>query len=845
MSNTFNPDDYKFNDSSEVQDSTSDSDVEKAVVSRTMKARGKVRTFKDDMKYSSASESAGFSSMSAGGSMSSSAGLASDATRAAQEASAINAMRSSKITVGNREYTPGMGSKGVGGLNGSDGVFPGQNAVQQNSSMARAKAARVFGAMSEMAGKAKDSVERNASKIKSYGDKFSFEDDGQDGAKEALNDSKSKAGDIGGSVSDGVRRTAAAISSARDRARQAKQAQLDKQLAAAQAQAQAQAKLNQDSRFTNKSDKFSDGFSKFSSKDRFDDKNGRFTAETDDRGLYKAKPDKADIEKAVTAKNIDKFNADKASGYDIAKGGKDNDFERKKNKYADRFIDPEQKKLDAQKANQLALNNDAKSAEITKQQKRDALAVNKKKFDKRSKKNRGVAVGSLVSKGKLKAPSKSLLKKQSKMRVIKAIGSGALLIGDDGKLEQGVRQGSGTGVGGKVRNALGRVGDAIKATLKALLRLIGFMIRHPVISIVLILIIFLFVALFTAINGATVNWSAAEEHTRVAVEASAKLKSQKTHLPVMTIRGPLAKQIWGGAKSIDFTDEAAAALIGDAATQSTSVYDKNGNRLRYYKMGDSVDYANGEYTAFAADYDDGIKIGLWGFRYDTGDAQALREYAKAHDKEWTDVAVQLSYYYETDPQTVGGWLHITNSTETAIYALNKNHYPNEATYDWTGHKPERDWALMNAESYYKVYQGETFVGEDIVNFALQYVGNAYAIGGDNLNGHIPGEDGIDCSHFVYRVLQETGHYSGGYVTSKLWANLGTPVTLEELRAGDVVAYDGEPYGHVVIIVENLGGGKCEIVHAKGKNYGIVDEVVNDIYSIHGPGNCLGFRRFTY
>ena len=115
-------------------------------------------------------------------------------------------------------------------------------------------------------------------------------------------------------------------------------------------------------------------------------------------------------------------------------------------------------------------------------------------------------------------------------------------------------------------------------------------------------------------------------------------------------------------------------------------------------------------------------------------------------------------------------------------------------------------------------------GNSIVDYANQFVGNPYVWGGNSLTS------GIDCSHFVWQVLQNTGNYSGDYRTSGEWASAGEPVSsLDEAQAGDVIVYSG----HVALYDGNGG-----IVEAKGSAYGITHDRAADCKSI------VAIRRFT-
>ena len=96
----------------------------------------------------------------------------------------------------------------------------------------------------------------------------------------------------------------------------------------------------------------------------------------------------------------------------------------------------------------------------------------------------------------------------------------------------------------------------------------------------------------------------------------------------------------------------------------------------------------------------------------------------------------------------------------------------------------------------------------IVKYANQFVGCPYVWGGNSLTS------GCDCSHFVYNVIKDTTDYSGGYVTSRNWANLGKPIpSIEKAQAGDVIVYSG----HVAIY-----DGNGKIIQAQCSSTGITN-----------------------
>lgn len=110
------------------------------------------------------------------------------------------------------------------------------------------------------------------------------------------------------------------------------------------------------------------------------------------------------------------------------------------------------------------------------------------------------------------------------------------------------------------------------------------------------------------------------------------------------------------------------------------------------------------------------------------------------------------------------------------------------------------------ESSAPVSSGGSSKGQDIANYACQFVGNPYVAGGTSLT------NGADCSGFVMSVYKNFGYSLPR--SSYAQSGVGKSVSYAEAQPGDIIYYGG----HVAIYI-----GNGRIVHASTERTGIKTE----------------------
>ena len=104
---------------------------------------------------------------------------------------------------------------------------------------------------------------------------------------------------------------------------------------------------------------------------------------------------------------------------------------------------------------------------------------------------------------------------------------------------------------------------------------------------------------------------------------------------------------------------------------------------------------------------------------------------------------------------------------------------------------------------------DSSLGQQIADYAVQFVGNPYVYGGTSLT------NGTDCSGFTMSVMANFGIGLARTTADQSYG--GTSVAISDIQPGDLLFYsDGSGISHVALYI---GGG--QIVHAATESQGII------------------------
>ena len=159
-----------------------------------------------------------------------------------------------------------------------------------------------------------------------------------------------------------------------------------------------------------------------------------------------------------------------------------------------------------------------------------------------------------------------------------------------------------------------------------------------------------------------------------------------------------------------------------------------------------------------------------------------------------------------------GWAQIMVNGNVGYVA---SQYVKEGTYVSGG---SSDSGAISSPSS----SGSSATGQDIVNYALQFVGYNYCWGGASPNS------GFDCSGLVYYVYKQFGFTLNRVAADQ--ARNGRHIEASELQPGDLLCfYSGSSYiGHIGIYI-----GNGQFVHASNSTTGVIISDLSGYYVTRG------------
>ena len=196
---------------------------------------------------------------------------------------------------------------------------------------------------------------------------------------------------------------------------------------------------------------------------------------------------------------------------------------------------------------------------------------------------------------------------------------------------------------------------------------------------------------------------------------------------------------------------------------------------------------------------------------ETSDGVSISE---ANESVWTTDGVNVRADHSTDASVVGSLSSGAEVTRTGVCdnGWSQVSYNGSTAYihsDYlTTEEPEQTSSSDTSSS-----DGAS-IGEQMVAFGRQFLGNPYVYGGTSLT------NGADCSGYVQSIYSHFGYSIPRTATAQLY--YGRQISMDELRPGDLVgyAYGGE-IQHVAMYA---GDGK--VIHASTESTGIIESDID-------------------
>ena len=250
--------------------------------------------------------------------------------------------------------------------------------------------------------------------------------------------------------------------------------------------------------------------------------------------------------------------------------------------------------------------------------------------------------------------------------------------------------------------------------------------------------------------------------------------------------------------AVTLEEEADRQAAEEAKAKEETVTEQPAEEASYKEVSENTDISDSEDVSYAEDTA-------------SADATYTDETPSTEEAYVDEIPETDAVYTDETPSTDTAYVDETPETDVPYTEAPETDAPyteapeTEAPYTEV---PETEAPYTEAPET-EAPASDSSVGQEIANYAVQFVGNPYVYGGTSLT------NGTDCSGFTQSVMANFGIYIARTAADQAYG--GTSVSVSDIQPGDLLFYsDGSGISHVALYI---GGG--QIVHAATESQGII------------------------
>ena len=250
--------------------------------------------------------------------------------------------------------------------------------------------------------------------------------------------------------------------------------------------------------------------------------------------------------------------------------------------------------------------------------------------------------------------------------------------------------------------------------------------------------------------------------------------------------------------AVTLEEEADRQAAEEARAKEETVTEQPAEEASYKEVSENTDISDSEDVSYAEDTA-------------SADATYTDETPSTEEAYVDEIPETDAVYTDETPSTDTAYVDETPETDVPYTEAPETDAPyteapeTEAPYTEV---PETEAPYTEAPET-EAPASDSSVGQEIANYAIQFVGNPYVYGGTSLT------NGTDCSGFTQSVMANFGIYIARTAADQAYG--GTSVSVSDIQPGDLLFYsDGSGISHVALYI---GGG--QIVHAATESQGII------------------------